>query len=67
MLNFAIRAAEHEELAPLIMPAEAFAGVAIAVFVVIGFVVWSYRDVSNRHHSTASDGSSNDSHDASHH
>jgi hypothetical protein len=41
--------AETEELAPLLMPPLAFAGIATAVFIFLGFVVWSYRDVSNRH------------------
>lgn len=39
----------HEELAPLVMPPLAFAGIAVAVFVILGFVTWSYRDVANRH------------------
>lgn len=41
--------AESEHLAPLVMPPLAFAGIAAAIFVVLGFVVWSYRDVNNRH------------------
>jgi hypothetical protein len=41
--------AQTEELAPLLMPPLAFAGVAAAVFIFLAFVVWSYRDVSNRH------------------
>jgi hypothetical protein len=41
--------AETEELAPLIMPPLAFAGIAVAIFVVLGFVTWSFRDVANRH------------------
>lgn len=54
-----------EELAPLIMPAWAFAAIAVAFFVVLGFVTWSYRDVSNRHsHKTGSQ--SHDSHGAGH-
>jgi len=40
---------ETEELAPLLMPPLAFAGVAAAVFVLLGFVTWSFRDVANRH------------------
>ena len=36
------------ELAPLLMPPLAFAGVAVAIFAFLGFVVWSYRDVANR-------------------
>ncbi len=44
----AVLAATEEELAPLFMPPLAFAGVALAIFAVLGFVVWSYRDVANR-------------------
>ena len=40
---------ETEELAPLLMPPLAFAGIAVAVFVILGFVMWSFRDVANRH------------------
>ena len=40
---------ETEELAPLLMPPLAFAGIAVAVFLLLGFVTWSYRDVANRH------------------
>jgi hypothetical protein len=56
--------AETEELAPLLMPPLAFAGVAVAVFVLLGFVTWSFRDVANRHsNKTAKSG---DSHGAGH-
>lgn len=41
--------AEHEELAPMIAPPLVFAGIAAAVFVLLGFITWSYRDVANRH------------------
>jgi len=55
---------ETEELAPLLMPPLAFAGVAVAVFVLIGFVTFSFRDVANRHsNKTAKSG---DSHGAGH-
>ena len=40
---------ETEELAPLIMDPFAFAGIAVGVFVLLGFVTWSFRDVANRH------------------
>lgn len=50
MLQFAAILAEAEhELAPLIMPPLAFAGIAVAVFVLLGLVTWSFRDVANRH------------------
>ncbi|QEO09739.1 hypothetical protein [Protaetiibacter larvae] len=41
--------AAEEELAPLIAPPIVFAAVAAAIFIVLGFVTWSYRDVANRH------------------
>lgn len=64
MLSIALAVAEHEELAPMILPPAAFAGIAAAVFVVLAFVTWSYRDVANRH----SDKVSADSdHQSSHH
>ena len=40
--------AQTEELAPLLMPPLAFAGIAVGVFVALAFVVWSFRDVANR-------------------
>lgn len=50
MLSLAMSLAEHEEeLAPLIMPPAAFAGIAAAIFLVLGLITWSYRDVANRH------------------
>jgi len=56
-------ALSEEELAPLLMPPLAFAGVAAALFVVLAIAVWSYRDVSNRHRKTPS---GHDSHSAGH-
>lgn len=55
---------EVEELAPLLMPPLAFAGVAVAVFVTLGFVVWSFRDVANRH--SQKTGKPGESHGAGH-
>lgn len=50
MFTLAAAIAEHEEeLAPLIMPPLAFAGIAAAIFIVLAFVTWSFRDVANRH------------------
>ena len=37
------------ELAPLIMPPLAFAGIAAAIFIALALVSWSFRDVANRH------------------
>jgi hypothetical protein len=42
-------AAEHHELAPIIMPPIAFAGIAAAIFVTLAIITHSYRDVANRH------------------
>lgn len=55
---------ETEELAPLIMPPLAFAGIAAAVFIALGLVTWSFRDVANRH-SQKTD-KAGDSHGAGH-
>ena len=50
MLSIAAIIAEHEEeLAPLIMPPLAFAGIAAAIFLTLALITWSYRDVANRH------------------
>ncbi|MCU1440636.1 MAG: hypothetical protein JWP85_1633 [Rhodoglobus sp.] len=49
MSLLAIVLTETEELAPLLMPPLAFAGIAVAVFLTLGFITWSFRDVANRH------------------
>lgn len=55
MLFLALAAAE-EHAAPLVMPNWAFALTAFVVFLFMGIVTWSFRDVANRHaHKTASD------------
>jgi hypothetical protein len=60
-------AAESEELAPLLMPPLAFAGIAVAIFAILGFVVWSYRDVSNRNsRKTGRAGAADGSHGSGH-
>ena len=48
MLLLAIAAAE-EHAAPLLMPNWAFALTAFLVFLILGVVTWSFRDVANRH------------------
>lgn len=59
MLLLAVLAAE--EHAPLIMPNWAFALIAFIIFVFLGFVTWSFRDVANRHsHRVAADSGSAD-------
>lgn len=59
-----ILAASTEELAPLLMPPLAFAGIAVAVFLALGFVVWSFRDVANRQGQNP--GKANNGHGAGH-
>lgn len=64
MLSLALAVAEHEEeLAPLIMPPAAFAGIAAVVFIVLALISWSFRDVANRH----SDRVNGSDHQSSHH
>jgi hypothetical protein len=48
MLDLIVRAAE-EAPAQLVMPNWAFPLIAAAVFVLLGFISWSFRDVANRH------------------
>ncbi|GAA1443836.1 hypothetical protein [Leifsonia poae] len=38
------------------MPTWAFGAIALAVFAVLGFVIWTYRDVANRHSHKAGPG-----------
>jgi hypothetical protein len=54
----------EEELAPLIMPPLAFAGIAVAFFLTLGFITWSFRDVANRHSDKVKGGT--DTHGAGH-
>jgi hypothetical protein len=49
MSLLAFTASEGHELAPMLMDPIWFAVIAGAVFLLLGFVVWSFRDVSNRH------------------
>ena len=63
MSLLAIVLTETEELAPLLMPPLAFAGIAVAVFITLGFITWSFRDVANRHSEKTSNA---DSHGAGH-
>ncbi|MEO6941448.1 MAG: hypothetical protein ABI124_00340 [Terrimesophilobacter sp.] len=48
MLLLAVAAAE-EHAAPLSMPNWAFALTAFLIFLIVGLVAWSFRDVANRH------------------
>lgn len=53
-----------EEPAPLIMPAWAFVAIAATVFILLGVVTWSFRDVANRHSNRVT--GRGDSHSAGH-
>ena len=57
----------HEELAPLIAPPWVFAAIAAAVFVVLGLVAYSYRDVANRHADKVAAHDAAHGHDGGHH
>ena len=48
MLSTIVLAVEEAKIA-LFFPAWVFPLIAVAVFVSLGFVVWSFRDVANRH------------------
>jgi hypothetical protein len=58
MTLLTVLAAHEEELAPLLMPPLAFAGIAAAIFIALGLVSWSFRDVANRHSDKANGASS---------
>ena len=55
-------AATSEEHHPILMPPLAFAGVAFAVFLVLGVTTWSFRDVANRHSQKFDKGAAGDHH-----
>ena len=57
-----ILVAAEEAPAPLLLPAWAFALIAAAIFVLLGFVTWSYRDVANRHSDKTSGAGGHDDH-----
>jgi hypothetical protein len=54
----------NEELAPLLMEPIGFAALAAGVFVLLGLVTWSFRDVANRH--SQKTGKSGDGYGGSH-
>lgn len=45
----AVAEGEHEAFVTLPFPAVFFGVIAMGVFILLGFVTWSYRDVANRH------------------
>jgi hypothetical protein len=47
------------------MPPIGYAGIAFGVFLLLGVVAWTYRDVANRHGGKSGSGS-HDSHGAGH-
>src|SRR3954464_8421848 len=56
MTHLAVLIAAAETHVDLPMPIWAFGAIALAVFAVLGFVIWSYRDVANRHSHKAGPG-----------
>jgi hypothetical protein len=48
VLRMIVLAAEGAKI-PLFFPAWVFPIIAAAGFIALGFVVWSFRDVANRH------------------
>jgi hypothetical protein len=61
-------AAGGHELAPMLMDPIWFAVIAGAVFILIGFVTWSFRDVANRHsHKTGPVSHGDSTHGTDHH
>lgn len=50
-----------EELAELVLPLWAFPAIAAGIFLVLGLITWSYRDVYHRHNdkTSADDGAPN--------
>lgn len=51
---------ETEVSHPIFMPPIAFAAVAFFVFLFLGVVTWTYRDVANRHATKAASGHHDD-------
>lgn len=56
--------AEAGVVNPLPFPGVVFGAIAMTVFLLLGFVTWSYRDVANRHDHKSSN---SDSHSEGHH
>ncbi len=48
-LDSLVSLAAPEELAQLVMPAWAFPLIAAIVFLLLGVISWSYREVAHRH------------------
>jgi hypothetical protein len=58
--------AAAEEKAPLPMLPIGFALVAFGVFLLLGVITWTYRDVANRHSDKTQGGASDHTHGAGH-
>lgn len=46
---------EHEAFVTLPFPSVFFGVIAMVVFILLGVITWSYRDVANRHEHKVSD------------
>ena len=64
VLSTMVLAAAEDKVA-LFFPSWVFPLIAVAVFVALGFVVWSFRDVANRH-SQKTGGSATSGHTTDH-
>jgi heme/copper-type cytochrome/quinol oxidase subunit 2 len=51
--------AESEVVNPLPFDSYIFGAIAMGVFLLLGFIAWSYRDVANRHDHKGSDSKAN--------
>jgi hypothetical protein len=63
-MSLQLPAEVHHELAELVLPLWAFPAIAAGIFLVLGIITWSYRDVYHRHHDKVSGdaGSHQDAH-----
>lgn len=62
LLAEVVTALEEHQLAPLWMPIYWFAIIPAAIFVIMGFVTFSFRDVANRHRNRTTAGSNEANH-----
>jgi heme/copper-type cytochrome/quinol oxidase subunit 2 len=51
----AVAEGEHEPFVTLPFPSVFFGVIAMGVFILLGLVTWSYRDVANRHEHKVND------------
>ena len=61
LIRFAEEAAQAFNATPWIA-----AGTAFGVFLLLGIITWSYRDVANRHAHKVADNAGHDAHGAGH-